>query len=139
MDAVALAHKIAFAGDGEPLPAEAAAWLRSGLRRWLLNEADLVIALQLNDAAFLASRNRALLAAALILDDGRGLTAWELSDLLSKAQARFEAGALVQFKRGISTSLSPLNERLLEAWRSGVRPLRSRRRLYDLLSLTNSS
>ncbi len=138
MDAVALAHDIALADDGEALPDEATAWLRSGLRRWLRGEADLVIALQLHRGAHQASRNRALLKAASILDDDRGLTAWALSELLYKAQLRFEAHTLVQIKRGIPRSLSPLDEALLEAWRSNARPLRSRRRLYDLLLLTNS-
>ncbi|MBK9019630.1 MAG: hypothetical protein IPL72_06370 [Sulfuritalea sp.] len=137
MDAVALAHEIALAGDGEALPGEATAWLRAGLRRWLRGEADLAIALQLNGGAMAASRNRALIDAAAILDDGKGLSAWRLANLLERAQARFEAGALVKINNGMNVPLTPLNECLLRAWRSGMRPLRSARRIYDVLQLTN--
>ena len=139
MDAVALAHEIALAGDGEALPSEAAVWLRSGLRRWLRGDADLAVALQLTRGAHQVSRNRALLDAASILADGRDLSAWVLSGLLHQALTRFEGGLLVQINRGINAPLSPLNECLFNAWRSGARPLRSRRRLYDLLQMTNSS
>lgn len=138
MDAVALAHEIALAGDDEALSSEATAWLRSGLRRWLRGDAELLVALQLTRGAHQASRNRALLEAASILADGRDLSAWVLSGLLHQAQTRFETGLLVQINRGINAPLSPLNECLLNAWRSDTRPLRSRRRLYDLLLLTNS-
>lgn len=137
MDAVALAHAIAFAGDGDALPAEAVAWLRTGLRRWLRGDADLVTALALTGGTRVACRNRALLVAASILDAGRGLSAWQLAKELCTAQAHFEGSVLVQLQRGIDVALSPLNENLLTARRSGASRLGSQRRLYDLL-LTNS-
>lgn len=130
MDAVALAQKIAYANEGEALPDEAAAWLRVGLGRWLRGEASLEIALRLNDAACRASRNQALFEAASILDDGRGLSAWELAGLLCKAQAYFESGALVKIRRGIDVPLTPLSEALLKAWRIPVQPIRTQRRLW---------
>lgn len=131
-DALGLAQLLAF-GKGEELPPETLAWLREGLRRYLQGEADLEVALRLTGAARIAARNRALLQATKILDDGRGLTPWKLAGDLEMAITRFESDVLPRVRRGDLGGLSPLNRSLHTAFQSGARTLRSRRRLYEIL------
>lgn len=133
MDAFALASHIAAGGDLSPA---ALAWLRDGFRRFTQGDAPLEVALQLTGGNKIAARNRALLQAADLLDDGVGLPPWKLSKLLRAAILRFESVMVARERRGDSLVLSPIDAAIADARNSGAKMLRSRRRLYDLL-LTN--
>lgn len=134
MDAVTLATQIAAGGD---LPPGALAWLRDGFRHFLRGDAPLEAALQLTGASKIAARNRALLRAAELLDDGGGRSPWELSALLHGAIHRFETVMVGRLRLNDDLMLSPINAAIDAARHTGAKMLRSRRRLYDLL-LTNS-
>lgn len=129
VDAFRLAREIAE-GDNEVSP-DAVRWLREGIRRFLAGD-DLADALRLTNAHRVKARNEALLRAAAILDDGRGLAPWELARLLESALARFETAFQPRCKQIKSAGMSPLNAALRDAF-TGARPLRGQRRLYDLL------
>jgi hypothetical protein len=129
VDAFRLAREIAE-GEGDLAP-EAVRWLREGVRRFLAGD-DLADALRLTNAHRVKARNEALLRTAAILDDGRGLSPWELARLLEAALARFETAFQPRRKQIKSAGLSPLNAALRDAF-TGARPLRGQRRLYDLL------
>jgi hypothetical protein len=84
----------------------------------------------------LRTRNESLAEAASLIAPGLG--PWEQAAQLEQAMAHFErrlprlsSGALVP---------APHELALLQAWGSGARPVRSRRRLYGILSaaLTNA-
>lgn len=132
-DSLRLAHAIA-AGTGDDLPPGALEWLRAGLARYLAGNAPLDVALSLTGGRRLAARNRALRDAAAALDPDLTLSDWELSGRLECAIRRFESVALAQINRGQLVVLSTPDEFLLAAFQSGARPMRSRRRLYELLS-----
>ena len=131
VDAFRLAREIAE-GDNEVSP-EAVCWLREGIRCFLTGN-DLADALRLTTAHRIKARSEALLRAAAILDDGRGLSPWELARLLEAALARFETAFQPRCKQVKSAGLSPLNVALCGAF-TGARQLRGQRRLYDLLCL----
>jgi len=130
-----IAHRFAFGEAGSELPPGAGEWLRAGLRRFLRGDSpSLEVALSLTGGSRIAARNRALRDAAAALDPEPRLSAWELSGRLECAIRRFESVALVQINRGQPVVLSTPDEFLLAAFQSGARPMRSRRRLYELLS-----
>jgi hypothetical protein len=130
MDSIALAQAV-VAGQWPP---EALPWLQGGLRAYLAGGQPLEDALGLTRPNRVKVRNAALMRAARILDDGRGRPPWELAGLLEQAIRRFEGDTLKRIRAGTAMELSPLNSALAEAWGGGARPLRSRRRLYDLLA-----
>lgn len=137
MDPIVLAKTIADGSPGDPLPEAAADWLRIGLKRFLCGACDtLEVALRLTGANRAAARDRALLGAAALLA-APGEPPWRLAQRLEYAIRRFEADTLPLIRRGDKRSLSALDNALLAAFQAGARPLRSARRLYDLL-LTNS-
>lgn len=131
VDAFRMAREIAE-GDNEVSP-EAVRWLREGLRRFLAGD-DLAVALRLTGACRKKARNEALLRAAAILDDGRGLSPWELSRQLALAQARFESAVWPRYRAGEAADLSALNSALRDAFVTRAKPLREQRRLYDLFA-----
>lgn len=96
--------------------------------------APLELALKLTGGCRIAARNRALLRAASVLDAGRALSAWELAGELSDRLTRFQSGALVLIRRGTTMHLEQVDDALLEAFQTGAKPLRSRRRLFELLT-----
>ncbi len=130
-DAFTLAREIAE-GDCEMTP-EAVRWLREGMRRFLAGD-DLAVSLRLTGSCRKRARNEALLRAAAILDDGRGLPPWGLSHQLAAAQARFESAVWPRCKADEAAELSALNSALRDAFATGAKPLRDPRRLYDLLA-----
>jgi hypothetical protein len=138
VDSIQLAHKIAFGDVAGGLPDGAHEWLQAGLRHFLMGNAKLEVALGLTGAQEEAARNRALQRAAEVIDGGRSITPWKMSFLLEDAIKRFESGPLVQINRGLPVELSKVNECLFEAYQVSSRRLRSARRLYELLLLTNS-
>lgn len=130
VDAFLLAREIAE-GDNEVSP-EAVRWLREGMRRFLAG-GDLAVALRLTGACRKKARNEALLRAAAILDDGRGLSPWKLSRQLAQAQDRFESVVWPRCRAGKTTELSALDSTFRDAFATGAKPLRAADRLYDLL------
>lgn len=130
VDAFRLAREIAE-GDNEVSP-DAVRWLREGLRRFLAGE-ELAVSLHLTGTDGKRERNAALLSAAAILDDGRGLTPWKLSRQLAQAQDRFESVIWPRCRAGKATDLSALDSAFRDAFATGVKPLRAADRLYDLL------
>jgi hypothetical protein len=119
--------------DGGTLDPEALAWLSQGLKRYLRGDAPLDVCLRLTASNKIATRNRALLRAAGILDAGRNMPAWELAELLAKAVNRFESVTWPRIQQGMQDTLTPLQTALRDAFATGAKPLTSRRRLYDLL------
>lgn len=130
VEAFRLAREIAD-GEGDLTP-EAVRWLRDGMRRFLADE-KLAVSLHLTDTDGKMERNAALLRAAAILDDGRGLTPWKLSRQLAQAQDRFESVTWPRCRAGKATELSALDSAFRDAFATGVKPLRAADRLYDLL------
>lgn len=131
-DAIELAEQIAY-GDGNGISQAAMNWLRAGLVRYLRGEASLEVALQLTGVARKANRNRALIRAASILDNGRNLSAWELSKLLDAAIRRFDKVIRPRLNRGAEVELSPVDAAIEAAYRSGACMTRSGRQLLRLL------
>lgn len=123
MNAATLAN---LAAQGEFSP-QVQAWLARGLAQYLAGD-PLEQALGLTGGSRVQTRNLHLLEAAMILDDGRGLTDWRLAGEL-------RAAILRRLHRG-SSGDHDVDLVLQAAEATGVRPLRSRRRLYELL--TNS-
>lgn len=116
--------------DGD-LPPEALPWLQVGFQRYMRGEAPLEVCLRLTGANRIRARNTALLRAAAILDDDRGLSPWKLAGELAQAIRRFQS------VRCVTENLSPLNASLQSAFAAGAKPLRARERLYDLLRGTD--
>lgn len=129
-DAFMLARKIAEGGC--EITPEMMRWLRDGMHRFLAGE-NLAVSLRLTGACRKKARNEALLRAAAILDDGRGLSPWELSRQLAVAQVRFESAVWPRYRAGEAADLSGLNSALRDAFATGAKPL-EQRRLYDLLA-----
>mgnify|MGYP004701495095 CR=1 FL=1 len=132
LDSLHLAHEIA-GGAGDDLPPGALEWLRTGLARYLAGGAPLDVALGLSGAARMAQRDRALQAAARILDDGRCTTPWELAGELERAVSYFEGQLLMRCRSGATKGLTPLQTCLWHAFRTGATPLRTRESLHKLL------
>lgn len=129
-DPLNLAQRVA-AGER---PDTAWPWLAAGLRRYLRGEADLETALQLGAASRVRARNAALVRAArLLVDDPDTTSAWELAGHLERAVSNYEAVFLPRLRRDPATALPDWAQAIRQAFDSGARPLRSRRRLYDIL------
>ena len=119
--------------NGHPLPPAAAAWLRSGLSRYIRQGEPLEAALRLGVASRTIARNRALIEAAQCLDPDAA--PWDQAETLRLAILRFETRVLPRLRAGADRDLSPHEECLLRAFGAGApRMLRSRRRLWDLLT-----
>lgn len=121
MNSADLAQRAA-AGDFSP---EVAAWLVRGIRAHLQGE-PLEQALGLCHASRLMARNHHLVAAAEIIDAGRGLGTWqlacELSNLIKRRKSRGSSGD------------AAVDQSLRAAEATGAWPLSSERRLYDVLT-----
>jgi hypothetical protein len=129
-------HQVmAATASGAPVPPEAAAWLRFGLHRYLHQGEPLETALRLGTTTRLIARNRALCDAAQALDPDGALGAWDLAEQLRAAIIRFESRILPRLQSGTAREISPHEACLLRAFQAGApRMLRSRRRLWDLLT-----
>lgn len=121
MNAATLAN---LAAQGEFSP-EVRQWLRLGLAAYLAGD-SLEQALGLTGGSRVQARNGRLVAAAKIIDAGRGLTNWRLAGEL-------RAAILRRLHRG-SSGDTAVDLVLQAAEATGARPLRSRRRLFDLLT-----
>jgi|GEM_PF-4901757 len=123
--------------DGGSLDPEALAWLSQGLKRYLRGDAPLDVCLRLTASNKIATRNRALLRAAGILDAGRNLPAWELARHLSHEVNRFQTAVWPRIQTGAqNVTLTPLQSALRDAFATRAKPLTSRQRLYDLIELS---
>lgn len=123
----AVLHSLA---DDKPLPAGSAEWLLNGLTKHCKGE-PLESALALTPANRTKARNNALMAAA----DSLGATdsQWHRAILLQKAIARFESRIWPKIRYETDPDLPPIDAALFRAFTSGARPLRSARRLYELI------
>lgn len=121
--------------SGESPTPETLAWLADGMRKFFRG-VSLERALGFDAAGRMRVRNTALVAAAEIIDSGRGLPAWELAGLLQQAIRRYEGNIAPMLSRGNASveGLSALDAEIHRAFTSGARPVRSRRNLYSLLA-----
>lgn len=134
LDPLALAAEISRLEPGAQLSAAHVEWISSGLRRFLRGDGTLEDCLFLNGAARVRARNRALLKAAEILDDGRGIRPNPLAGMLERAISRFE-NLYPPHRREQKhvDGMTPLNLAIYQAFTSGARALKSQRKLHDLL------
>ena len=129
-DPLHLAEQLA---EGQ-LQAEHIRWLTHGFRAYLHGE-SLERALKLTKSDCVRARNRALLLADEILTGGSvQLTPWQRAGRLHDAQIYFLRRVLPGLKQSALERLSPLNQALETAARSGARQILSQRRLHKLLS-----
>jgi hypothetical protein len=130
MDTVELLHAtIAALANDEPLPEPAKKWLYQGFRDHEAG-APLESAFRLTQRDRIAARNKALNDAAAALDAD---TTWKQAQLLEKAIARFEARVWPRVRYQQNPSLPPVDAALFRAFKSGARPLRCARKLYELI------
>ena len=123
---IELAHRAAT-GDLSP---EVVAWMAEGMRRHLDGD-DLEHALGLDRAARLRQRNRALRAAAELLDQDDG--AWRCAKRLADAIRRYESRIKPLLKRNPHMALPPLDAALRQAFDAGERVPSTERNLYELI------
>ncbi|MFH1494117.1 MAG: hypothetical protein ABIG70_04905 [Pseudomonadota bacterium] len=134
LNPLAVAAEIANAQPGAQLPDDAVRWISDGLRRYLRGDGTLEQCLRLTGATRQRARNHALIRAAVILDDGRGIRPYPLSEMLEKAIRRFEN--LYPPHRREQThiaDMTPLNLAIYESIASGGRRIRTARNLYKEL------
>ena len=113
------------------LDQEACTWLSEGFARWLAGD-DLAHSLDLGTFTRLRSRNRALRAAANLLDpDG---APWHQAGLLAAAIRRFETRIQPLIRRDPNHQVGPADACLQRAFASGHRIPRTQRALFDLLA-----
>jgi hypothetical protein len=124
-----LLRKLQALASADPV---VSAWLSHGVTRYRSGE-RLDVALGLTGAAAVNARNQALLDAAADLDEP-GLSRWALAGRLEDSIKHFETLVLPRIRRGAQIPLSPLQGSLMAALSSGASMLRSRRRLFDLLT-----
>lgn len=117
----------AAAGDFSP---EVAAWLAEGMRRHLAGD-DLAQAFGLDRASRLRQRNRALRAAAALLDQDDG--PWRCACRLAAAIRRYEARIRPLLKRDPHMPLAPLDQALRQAFDTGERVPSTARNLFELI------
>lgn len=127
---ILLAERLAA---GEPPDAATLEWLRVGFKRFLHGDGPADVCLRLTGANRMTARNKALIRAAHLVDDGRGFSAWQLSKLLQQAVVQFRDITLPRIQRGDAGELTPVQAALADAFASGAMPLTSRQSLYDLL------
>jgi hypothetical protein len=119
--------------SGQPVDADVAVeWMRQALRHWERG-LSLEAALGLDGSCRVRRRNQALIAAADLIQDGRNLSAWQLSGLLAARLQQFEQSKLIAYRRGVTVNFDSVESHLLAAAESGAVPMRSQRRLYELL------
>ena len=136
LDPTALLSRVAF-GQG-PLSAEEVDWMRAGLRRWMTGqEEDLPRALGLHGGERVRARNAALCRAAVLLDVGQGLGRWPLAEALAQRLRRFEAVHGARIRAAGPDGFDGLDRELALSLAAGARPLRSARRIFEILPLTN--
>lgn len=128
---ILLAERLAA---GEPPDAQCLEWLRVGFKLFLRGAGPADVCLRLTGASRMAARNGALIRAAHLIDGGRGISAWQLAELLRQDVVRFRGVTLSRIQRGDAGELTPVQAALADAFASGAQPLTSRQRLYDLLS-----
>lgn len=109
-------------------------WLCRGFQNFYRGCGPLDVCLQLTAGNRISARNAALALAAQIIDAGRGLSAWHLAELVRQAADRFESLTLPRLRRGVAGTLTPLDSALRDAFAAGAAPLRSRQRIYDVIS-----
>lgn len=128
---ILLAERLAA---GEPPNAECLEWLRVGFKRFLHGDGAVEVCLRLTGTSRMGARNKALIRAAHLIDGGRGISAWQLAELLRQAVVRFMDVTLPRIQRGDAGELTPVQAALADAFASGAQPLTSRQSLYNLLS-----
>lgn len=126
MNVVAMATHIAAGGD---LPPGALDWLRVGFRRFLRGDASLVVSLRLTSACKKAIRNRALLRAAELLDDGRNIDPWPLAGEVFKAIEKYGSAT----RRENAGALPPIAQAIREAKESGAKVEITREQINRIL------
>lgn len=117
----------------EPPDAGCLEWLYASCARIQHGDGPADVCFQLTGANRMTARNKALIRAAHLIDDGRGFSAWQLSKLLQQAVVRFRDITLPLIQRGDAGELTPVQVALAAALASGAMPLTSRQSLYDLL------
>lgn len=112
------------------LPEAERGWLHCALEKIAQGEppAD---ALRLTHADRVRSRDAALLEAAEALGDTDNL--WQKAQQLEKAIRRFESRVWPRIAHRTSPDLPPIDAALFRAFKTGARPIRSARKLWDLL------
>ena len=117
---------------------EQAVQLRPELARKLLscaNDGEIAACLGLSLRQRVRVRNDALAQAAQELG-ADGCTTWQAAQRLAQAVRRFERALLPVLQAGQDLPLSPHESALWVAYQvSGIRPLRSPRKLYQLLMI----
>ncbi|AHK78107.1 hypothetical protein M911_01590 [Ectothiorhodospira haloalkaliphila] len=120
---MALTEVIAALEAGQPLPGADRDELLKALKRYRRGDG-----FHLAGFERVRRRNAALLRAAEAVG---GSTPWTQAGRLAASVARFEARVLPRYRD--QPPASPVDRHLWDAWQSGARPLRSRRRLYELI------
>lgn len=118
----------------EPPDAQCLEWLYTSFGHIHRGDGPVDVCLGLTGASRVGARNKALIRAAHLIDGGRGISAWQLAELLRQAVVRFRDVTLKRIQRGDAGELTPVQAALADAFASGAQPLTSRQRLYDLLS-----
>lgn len=98
-------------------------WLTYAVKLWRNGDVTLQDALGLDDVTIRSERNRAILDAALIIDPDGVMDAWSLAQCIADEMRRPLRGG----------ELSEAIRRILKADKALPRPLRSTRRIYDVL------
>lgn len=120
----------AAAGDPVALPPTLARQLLAAS-----DDAELAAVLGLSRPARSRMRNDALVEAAQILG-ADGCTTWQTAQRLAQAARRFERALWPALQAGQALPLSPHELALWRAYQvQGVRPIRSPRKLYDLIMI----
>lgn len=108
------------------------AWLAEGFARWLAGDDDLQQALGADTFARLRARNKALRAAADVLDQDS--STWARAGMLAAAIRRYESRIAPLLIRDPHHPLGPTDRHLQRAFASGHRVPRTQRALFDVLS-----
>lgn len=111
-----------------------AAWLTGAQERWQAGE-KLNVALGLSLADAVRARNAALNCAAdTVRAELPEASDWTVAGRLEKEIDRFETNVLPRLRKGFSPErLSPVAGQIHQAFASGARMLRCRRKLFDLI------
>ena len=118
---------------GDDIPPEVRAWLARGLSRYLKGE-PLDRALGLTDSDRKRERNAALCRAAQAMDPDHELGDWCRAGRLEQGLRRFEASTWPRVRHTDGASLGPYHRALFDVLQSGAPPVRSQRRIHDLLT-----
>ena len=121
---MALMEVITALQSGQPLPEPDRLELAKALDRYQRGEA-----FTFAGAARIRERNKALIAAADTLPG----TPWTKAGTLERAVHYFERRVWPRVKSDDDPSLTGIHAHLFRAFKSGARPLRSRRRIYELI------